>query len=394
MSRIEFIALMGMTFATIAFSTDAMLPALPEIAAEIGPDRAHMAPLIVLTFFVGTGVGTLFTGPMSDAWGRKPVILWSGVLYVLASLIAWRAQSLEVMLAARFAQGMAAAGPRVVAIAVVRDLYAGRGMAKILSFCMIVFTLFPAVAPLIGTAIIWAVDWRAIFLAFVLFSAITTIWTMVRLPETLNPAHRRPMRVTLLWAAGLEMWRNQTVRISIMVQCFCFATIFATVATIQLIFDQSFGRADSFAVWFFAIAVVAGSGSFLNALLVERLGMQRLVKTMLGVQIFISGGVLVMLAAGMTGPVFFALSIVWLTSLFFQAALTIGNVNAIAMEPLGHIAGVATSVMASIATVVSSLMAAPVALFFDGTPLTLALGVLIFAVAGLWLMRRLAPESG
>ncbi len=389
MSRPEFIALMGMTFATIAFSIDSMLPALPEIGAEIGPGREHYAPLIILSFVIGMGVGTLFTGPLSDAIGRKPVIMGGGLLYIAAAFVAWRAQSFEVILAARVVQGLGASGPRVVSIAVIRDLYAGRGMAKILSFCMIVFTLFPAVAPMIGAVIIWAADWRAIFLAFVAFSVVVTLWTMVRLPETLKPEHRRPMRLGLMRDAMAEMWANPVVRLSVATQCFCFATIFAGVSTIQLIFDQTFGMADTFPIWFFSMAIIGGTASFLNAILVESLGMQRLISTMLMTQIVLSSIILIFLVIPLPGMAYFALCYIWLTSIFFQAGMTIGNVNAMAMEPLGHIAGIATSVMGSIATVVAGVLTAPVALLFTGTPLTLALGTLIFAACALGLMRRI-----
>ena len=392
MSKVEFIALMGMTFATIAFSTDAMLPALPEIAAELGATGHNTEALIVLMFIAGTGVGTFFTGPMSDAWGRKPVIIGGGVVYVAATLVAWKSASFEVIMAARFVQGLGAAGPRVVAIAVVRDLYAGRGMAKILSFCMIVFTLFPAVAPLIGAGIIWAADWRAIFLAFVAFSMLTTLWTVLRLPETLAPENRRPIRTDLLMDAVRQMWVKPLVRLSVAAQVFCFASIFAAVSTIQLIFDQSFGMNDSFPVWFFGMAVIGGTASFLNAMLVESLGMRRLIKSMLSVQVVISSIALLATLTMSSGTLYFAVVFFWLTSMFFQAGLTIGNINALAMEELGHIAGIATSVMASIATVASAIIAAPVSLLFDGTPLTLAVGSLIFAACALALMIRIGPD--
>ncbi|MGR3501374.1 multidrug effflux MFS transporter [Pseudaestuariivita sp.] len=389
MSRVEFIALMGMTFATIAFSIDSMLPALPDIGREIGDGLEHYAPLIILSFVVGMGVGTLFTGPLSDAVGRKPVILGGAALYILGSLVAWLADSFEVILAARVLQGLGASGPRVVAIAVIRDLYAGRGMAKILSFAMIVFTLFPAVAPLIGAGIIWLADWRAIFLAFVVFGLTTSLWTLARLPETLPRERRRPMGLALISAALQEMWRIPVVRISTLVQCFCFATIFAGVTTIQLIFDQTFDMAASFPWWFFGMAIIGGSASFLNAMIVERMGMRRVISLMLIAQVALSAVVLAATLGGLAGTPFFVLCFVWLTSIFFQAGLTIGNVNALAMEPLGHIAGIATSVIGSIATVVAGVLVTPVALLFTGTPLTLAIGTLFFATAALALMQQI-----
>jgi len=171
LSQGEFIALIAMLFATIAFSIDAMLPALPQIAAELSPDAPNTAQLVVTSFVLGMGVGTLFAGPLSDTFGRKTVIIAGALLYCAAAFVASLAPSLEGLLMARVLQGLGAAGPRVVSLALVRDLYKGREMARVMSFAMMIFTLVPAIAPFIGQGIIWVAGWRGIFLSFVVFSA-------------------------------------------------------------------------------------------------------------------------------------------------------------------------------------------------------------------------------
>ncbi|MEX0278810.1 MAG: MFS transporter, partial [Ruegeria sp.] len=190
MSKGEFIALIAMMFATIAFSIDAMLPALPEIGAQLSPDDTNKAQLILTSFVLGMGIGTFFTGPISDAVGRKPVIYGGAALYILASAIAWASSSLELVLAARILQGLGAAGPRVVAMAIIRDLYAGREMARIISIAMMIFTLVPAIAPMMGAGVIALVGWRGIFVCFILFAIIILIWMTLRLPESLAPENR------------------------------------------------------------------------------------------------------------------------------------------------------------------------------------------------------------
>ena len=169
LSRTEFIALMGTIFATVAFSIDAMLPALPEIAAELSPQDANRAQLILTSFVLGMGLGTLVVGPLSDALGRKRVILMGAALYLIGAALAFVAPSLEMILLARVIQGLGASGPRVVSLAMIRDLYSGRAMAQIVSYAMLIFTIFPAVAPLIGAAIIAGFGWRSIFVAFLVF---------------------------------------------------------------------------------------------------------------------------------------------------------------------------------------------------------------------------------
>ena len=163
LSQPEFIAMIAAAMALTAFSIDSMLPALPEIAQALTPDGPNRAQLVLTSFVLGMGIGTIFTGPLSDSFGRKPVILGGALLYVIGATLAGQAESLETMLASRIIQGLGVAGPRVVAIAIVRDLYQGRPMASIMSYAMMIFTLVPAVAPLLGSYIIVSFGWRAVF---------------------------------------------------------------------------------------------------------------------------------------------------------------------------------------------------------------------------------------
>ncbi|MFW2544527.1 multidrug effflux MFS transporter [Primorskyibacter sp. 2E107] len=388
-SKGEFIAIIAMIIATIAFAIDAMLPALPQLVEEFSPDAPNRAQLVVTMFVLGMGVGTLFTGPLSDAFGRKPVLIAGAGLYMASAAAALWAHNLEFLLVARFLQGLGAAGPRVVALAIVRDLYAGRGMAQIMSFVMIVFTLVPAIAPLIGSQLVAIGGWHAVFLAFAVFSLIVTGWLGVRLPETLPVERRTDFEVGKLRAALSELLTHPIVRMSIIAQAFCFGILFSMISTVQPIYDGFFGRAESFPLWFGGIAIAASSASFLNAALVMRLGMRLLVTVMLSVQVLLTGGILVLIAVGVSGDALFYGFVVWQTGVFFQAGLTLGNLNALAMEPMGHIAGLAASVIGALATVGAVLLAVPVSLMFDGTPLPVAIGILLQVLGALIAMRRL-----
>jgi DHA1 family bicyclomycin/chloramphenicol resistance-like MFS transporter len=385
----EFIALMAMVSATVAFSIDAMLPALPEMAAALSPDDFNRAQLIVTSFILGLGVGTFFTGPLSDAFGRKPVMVGGTIIYMLGSAAAWQAQTLEVMLAARVLQGLGAAGPRVVAMALIRDLYAGPQMARILSFVMIIFTLVPAIAPTMGHYIVAALDWHAIFVACILFSFITTTWLLIRQPETLRPENRRPLSVSALWRALIEMFTHPTARLSILIQTLTFAMLYSILSSTQPIFDLTYGQGDNFHLWFGGIAVVASSSGFLNARLVVRLGMRAIIKAMYTAQIFMTLLLIAVLVAGTPDHIAFPVYVAWVLSNFFQAGLSIGNLNALGMEEMGHMAGLAASVLTSVATVGGVLIAVPIALLFDGTPLPAATGSLVLASIALWLTTQI-----
>ncbi|MBQ2263304.1 MAG: multidrug effflux MFS transporter [Loktanella sp.] len=389
LGQTEFIAMMAMLVATVAFSIDAMLPALPEIGATLSPTNLNHAQLIITSFVLGMGVGTLFTGPMSDAFGRKPVMVGGAIVYVIACAIAWRAQSLEMMLFARVLMGLGAAGPRVVAMALVRDLYQGRDMARIMSFVMAVFALVPALAPTLGHFIILGFGWRAIFAAFMLFSTVTVIWLLVRQPETLAPQNRRPLSFAALYDATAQMFAHRTARLSIIIQTLTFGMLFVVLSSTQQVFDVTFGQGAHFHYWFGGIAIIAASASLLNAKLVMKLGMRAIIKTVLTVQIGLTLAMIVITAAN--GPYWLAFGtyVIWVTGNFFQAGLTIGNLNALAMEEMGHIAGLAASIIAAISTVGAVILAAPVALMFDGTPMPMAIGALVAAALALWLTTKI-----
>ncbi len=388
----EFVAMMALLFATVAFSIDAMLPALPEIAGELTPGAPNLAQLILSSFVLGLGVGTLAAGPLSDTFGRRRVILCGAALYCIGAALAWVAPTLETMLAARVLQGLGAAAPRVAALAVVRDLYQGRQMARVVSFAMMVFTLVPAVAPFIGAQIMQAAGWRAIFLAFLAFSALSTLWFGLRQPETL--AAPRPFALGPLKQALVEVLTHRVIVTTTAVQALCFGALFGTLSSTQQIFDETFGRGAEFPQWFAVIAVVSGSASLLNAALVVRFGMRRMITVTLLVQVAASGLMAALSAAGAwPAGLDFAVFMVWTTGVFFMAGLTLGNLNALALEPVGHIAGLAASVVGAVATVASLAIAVPLGLAFDGSAVPLAAGVCVLSALAAALMRTLPPAQ-
>lgn len=392
--RAEFIALMAMLMASIAFSLDALLPALPEIARELTPAQPNRAQLVVAAFVMGMGAGTLVVGPFADAFGRKTALFGAAAVYVLGAALAWRAQSLDLLLAARFLQGLGAAGPRVTVMAIIRDRYQGREMAQMVSFVLVVFMLVPAVAPLIGAGLIALGGWRSLFPAFIAFTAVATLWLALRQPETLAPENRRPLRFGPILAATREVLRHPVVATAILVQVFAFGVLFANISTIQMVFDQSFGRAASFPVWFVLMAAVSAATGILNAKLVVRVGMRALVVRALAVQAALSLAFLLALAGGLlTGTAAFAAYVVWTAAIFGCGGLVFGNINAMALEPMGHIAGTAASLVTAISTIGAALIAAGIGLTFDGTPVPVAAGVLACTLVAMALMRRLTRAA-
>jgi len=384
----EFVAMLAVIFAVIAFSIDAMLPALPEIAATLTPENVNRAQLVLTSFMAGMGAGLFVAGPLSDAYGRKSIITLGFTIYALAAIAAVFANSLEMLLFARFMQGLGAAGPRIVSLALVRDLYQGREMARITSFVMMIFILIPAVAPSIGAGIIYFVGWRGVFGAFLVLALIGGLWLNIRQPETLPPEQRIPMRPASLLRSAREVLGNRQVQLVTVVITLGFGQMFALLSAAQQLFADTYGKGENFPYWFAAMALLSGSGTVLNARYVVRLGMRRIVKSAYAMQVVVSGVMCVLsfgdlLPAALRFPAFF----LWAVSVFFMAGVTFGNLNAMALQRMGHVAGMAASVIAAVSTVGAVLIAAPIGLLFDGTALPIMLATLVCSGLALWLMR-------
>ncbi|WCR12612.1 MFS transporter [Paracoccus stylophorae] len=382
--------MLAFLFATIAFSIDAMLPALPAIAAELTPDNANVAQLILTAFVAGMGAGTLFAGPISDAIGRKPAITIGFGIYAAATIAAIFADSIEMLLIARFVQGLGAAGPRIVGLALVRDLYAGREMARITSFVMMVFIIVPALAPSIGAGMIWLAGWHGVFIGFLIFALIGSSWLNLRQAETLPRERRRPLRPGPLREAAREVLGNRHVMLCTLILTLGFGQMFGLLSSAQQLFGEAYGKGDAFPAWFAAMALLSGTGTILNAAFVTRFGMRRIAKWAYIMQTCVSATMLILVAGDLLPPALhFPAFFLWCVSVFFMAGVTFGNLNALALQYMGHIAGMAASIVAAISTVLATLIAAPVGLLYDGTAIPVIAATLICSGLAWFLMRFL-----
>ncbi len=389
-SRAELIAIIAMMAATVAFATDAMLPAFPDISADLSPNDPNRAQLVIASFMVGLGVGTLFAGPLCDAFGRQAITIAGTVIIIFFAIVSALTQSLEVLLVARFLQGMGSAGPRVASMAIVRDLFRGREMARILSFVILVFTLAPVFAPSIGWLLTQGFGWRSIFASFAVFSIISTGWLMLRLPETLPHKERRSLRARELADGLLEVFSNRQVMLAIGCQSLVFAVLMSTLLSSQQVFDKVFDRGAGFPLWFALMAALAAGASVMNAAIVVRVGMRKVVRMALLVHSSITAMFLLAMIIGvLPASWLFPVGFLWCTSVFQLAGFALGNINAIAMEPMGHMAGLAASIITSVATIASIVIAAPVGQAFDGTLVPLTSATFVLTALALLLAHRL-----
>lgn len=383
----EFVPLLALMVSLVALSIDAMLPVLPHIGTDLKVRSENEQQLIVSALLLGLGFGQLFFGPLSDSLGRKRTIYIGYVAFVLGCVLSIAATNFEMMLVGRVLQGIGAASPRIVSIAVVRDQYEGREMARIMSFIMGVFIIVPALAPAVGQAIVMVTHWRGIFVVFLVLACLTWIWFALRQPETL-PAHARIGFSPAIVFAGVKeaCSYRRTVGYTI-VAGLVFASFIAYLSSAQQIFSGIYGVTTTFPLYFAVLALFMGASTIANAMLVERLGMRLLSGYALaGVTLIsITYFLYTMLAGGVTG---FGITMAYFAAIFFIFGFLFGNLNALAMVPLGHIAGVGAAVVGSISTLISVPFGAAIGLMYNGTVLPLVGGFALFgALAGLIMIK-------
>lgn len=372
-----------------ALGIDIMLPALPQIASEFGVVDGNDRHLVIIVYMLSFGVAQVFYGPLSDSYGRRPVLLWSMGLYLLATIGCVVAQDFNTFLIARGLQGAAAAAARIIAVAVVRDMMSGREMARVMSLAMMVFMVIPIIAPAIGQLVLLVGPWRWMFGFLMLGGLIVTAWTWFRLPETRPQELRTPLRLGSALVSYAAIARERQALGYAIASAFLFGALMAYITTSQQIFAEHYTMGSMFPLAFASVALSMSMASFLNSRLVMRLGMHRIGHTALIAFTLMSAVHGAILLSGPT-PLWLYLSLLALTMLLF--GMIGANFNAIVMEPLGARAGAGAAFYGFATTVGSSLVGAGIAAMYDGTPAPFILGSA--AVGALALLCVFITERG
>ncbi|WP_040485942.1 multidrug effflux MFS transporter [Lutibaculum baratangense] len=377
----EFVAMIASMMALTALSIDVMLPALPQIESEFDVGGANNQQLVVTLYVLGFAAGQLFYGPLSDRFGRKPVLLGGLLLYAAASVMCMLAHTFELLLAARFLQGIANASPRIIAIAVVRDIYGGRRMAEVMSFVMMVFIIVPVIAPSIGGAFLMIGSWHLIFGALAVISLAVLVWTTLRLGETRPPESREPLSVAwLVKAFGETLSNRQTLGYTLAIGTI-FGSMMSYINSAQQVFMEVYGAGAWFPVLFGAVAGALAVASFVNSRLVVRVGMRRLSHAAL---VGFTATAIVHLAVYfLLGPPSLWLFVILMAIGLFCFGFVMPNFNALAMEPMGHIAGTASSFVGAVMTGLAAALGWYVGQHYDGTIVPLVTGFAAFGIASL-----------
>lgn len=385
----ELVSLVAALMALTAFAIDIMLPALDDIAATYALERSNDQQLVLFSYLLGYGFPQLFYGPISDAYGRRNLLRVCLIGYVIMSFACMATTTFELLLLARFFQGILSAGVRVVAVSIVRDLVAGRAMARVMSLVMTVFMIIPIIAPGIGQGITMISSWHWSFGVLGVAGSLAFLWVQFRLPETLTPSARHPLSPRQVGAAYWNVLRTRVSVGYMAASGVIFGALFAFIAASEQVFSDVFEQGEKFAIWFAIIAISLAIGSLLNARLVEKYGMRR-----------ISHGVvltfIITSLANVAAMYYFGEKLIIFLPLF---ALTFGsfgmigaNFSAIAMEPQGKNAGTASSIYGFATTTVSSVFGWMVANSFNGSVIPILIGFVILGVSSLVLV--LLTEKG
>lgn len=378
----ELVALMALLMSFVALSIDAMLPALDAIQAHFAFPDPNDKQFVVSMIFAGMSAGLIFYGPLSDAFGRKPIFCLGISIFVVGTLIALFAHSYTVFLSGRFIQGLGAASSRVITTAMIRDQFSGKEMARIMSFIVIIFILVPAIAPLIGQGVLFVAGWKWIFGLFLLLAFTAGAWLVIRQPETHPVEARVLLRFSTLRRAFGETVGNKVSRGYTLASGFIFGAMVGFLSSSQQILQVKFALGDLFAFGFAGLALSVGVASYLNSRLVMRFEVERICQiTLAGMGgaglLFILLSEIAELSLGFGG------TYVYLMTNLFCIGLLFPNFNTLAITPLGHIAGLAGSVISTVQNFMAVAIGTLIGQAYDGTLFPLALGFTVCSLMSL-----------
>ena len=376
-SHLEFIVLMASLMSLVALSIDALLPALEQIGISVGIKHTNDNQLLITMIFLGLGFGQLIFGTISDSFGRKPMIYLGFILFVIASFICVTATSLDMMIFGRILQGIGLSAPRTLTIAMVRDMFSGDYMAKVMSFIVVIFILVPVVAPAIGKIMLDLYGWKSIFNSQLIFGLFVMIWLWKRQPETLKEENRIKFSLSLFFDGSKEFFKYKEAIAFTLISGYISGSFIVYLSASQHIFQAQYNLVDEFPFIFAGLAIAVGFATFLNGTFVLKYGMLKLVtiSTLLYTAIPLA---YMLFFYGKPNPsvtvllIFFGLQ-------FFSVGFLFGNLRALAMQPIGHIAGIG----AAINGFVSTIMAVPIATYIGKYVVTTALPLFVgFFVCG------------
>jgi DHA1 family bicyclomycin/chloramphenicol resistance-like MFS transporter len=370
------------------FSIDAYLPAFPNIQATL-----HASPIEVqqsLTFYMlSFACMVLWHGALSDAFGRRNVILVSLVTFAIGTLGCAAAHTVQYLWVFRVLQGVSAGAGVVVGRAIIRDLYEDAAAARLLSMVTMIFSIAPAIAPILGGWVVTLFDWRAIFLALLAYSVLLFIYCYRRLPETLPKEKRHPFNPRFLLRSYHEILRSPLFHMKSGVVALNFAGLFLYITSAPVFLPVHLGLGPGQFGWLFIPAV---SGIFLGALAANRIAGKMTFSRQIGIGFcFLLAASVFNLCYHLLMPASLPWSVAPLFVYAFGMSLVAPGATLLALDLFPHIRGTVASCQSFAVTLLGALVAGVIAPFLSHSVLWLAAGQTAFSTAALvlWLTSRL-----
>ncbi len=385
----EVVALLAGLMALNAFAIDAMIPALPDIGADLGVAEENRRQLVVVAYMLGFGSTQLIWGPLADRFGRRPVLAVGVALYTVFAMLCGLATSFTMLVACRAAMGASAAVTRVLVVAMVRDLFEGEEMARVMSLTFMVFMVVPVIAPSVGQAILLVAPWRAIFLVLGGYALFMGMWSFMRLPETLHPEYRRSLNLRAIWRGIAATLRDRLSLGYTTALTAIFGALTGYIASIQQIVFDAFRAPEMIGLVFGAIAAPMALASWTNSRIVTRFGVRRVGHAGL-LLFFVTGTIHLLVAVRIDEPLW--LFVALMATAFIGFAFTSSNLSTLAMRNMAAIAGTASSVQGVIGTIGGALTGLAIGQSFDGSAIPFLAGMTLCGLAAL--LATLVTERG
>ncbi len=389
LGKVELVALIAMLTGLNALAINIMLPALGDIGAAFDVTDSNDRQLVVVVYLFSAGLAQLIYGPLSDRFGRRPVLLLALGGYLAGSILSLFATSFALLLVARAFQGITTAAARVVSTAIVRDVAVGRRMAEILSLSATIFMLVPVLGPAAGELILLVAPWRGVFAVLLVYGLIAAIWASLRLPETLPPERRLPLSPRRIAGGFMTVIRTPVALGYTLASAAMFGGFFGFISSSQQIFVDTFGMGETFPLAYACVGLAMTAATLLNAGLVGRYGMRKLSHgAAIGALAANALHAVVLLLGGENLIVFIG----FMAASFFCLGLVLANFNALALEPLGQIAGTASSAYGFATVTLSAIVGGVIGRLYDGTAAPVVMGLVVFTALGLAIV--LITEKG
>ena len=389
MARGEFVTLMAALMALTALAIDSMLPALQTIGVELGVADPNRRQWVLTAFLIGLGIGSLVHGPLSDRYGRRPILIASLAAYIVMAIICGIAPTFTLLLVARFALGFAAAAMGVLPISIVRDRVSGADLAQLLSTIFIVFMIVPVLAPSVGQFVLLFAHWRWIFLVLAAMGLIMLFWVWKRLPETMSPEDAVPLQAGRLMREWWQIATHRSATPYMLAGAFAQGGLFGYLNSGPQIFADVFDAESFFPAAFAMVAITMAATNFINSRIVQRFGARRVSQTALFLYIILAA---MQVAVVVFAPQSLPLLLVTLALNMSMIGLIGSNFGSIAMEPFGHVAGSASSFGSALRTLVGATIGALIGNAYNHTALPMAEGFLLCGIGALLLV--LFAEKG